>query len=77
MKEGGGENGIGDLERVVKMGEFARAKEMYFGGDLEKSIPLTGQVAGRIDAVKPVAQVIAETVAEFEATVKTMGQRWG
>ena len=59
------------------MGEFARAKEMYFGGDLEKSIPLTGQVAGRIDAVKPVAQVIAETVAEFEATVKTMGQRWG
>ena len=59
------------------MAEFAHAKEMYFGGDLEKSIPLTGQVAGRIDAVKPVAQVIAETVAEFEATVKTMGQRWG
>ena len=59
------------------MAEFAHAKEMYFGGDLEKSIALTGQVAGRIDAVKPVAQVIAETVAEFEATVKTMGQRWG
>ena len=59
------------------MGEFARAKEMYFGGDLESSIPLTGQVAGRIDAVKPVAQVIAETVAEFEETVKTMGRRWG
>lgn len=59
------------------MAEFARAKEMYFGGDLEKSIPLTGQVAGRIDAVKPVAQVIAETVAEFEDTVKAMGRRWG
>lgn len=59
------------------MGEFTHAKEMYFGGDLEKSIPLTGQVAGRIDAVKPVAQVIAETVAEFEATVAEMGKRWG
>ena len=59
------------------MGELARAKAMYFGGDLESSLPLTGQVAGRIDAVKPVAQVIAETVAEFEETVKTMGRRWG
>ena len=59
------------------MGEFARAKEMYFGGDLESSIPLTGQVAGRIDAVKPVAQVIAETVAEFEETVAEMGRRYG
>lgn len=56
-------------------GEFARAKEMYFGGDLESSIPLTGQVAGRIDAVKPVAQVIAETVAEFEETVAEMSRR--
>ncbi len=59
------------------MGEFARAKEMYFGGDLESSIPLTGQVAGRIDSVKPVAQVIAETVAEFEETVAEMGRRYG
>jgi enoyl-[acyl-carrier protein] reductase II len=58
------------------MGEFARAKEMYFGGDLESSIPLTGQVAGRIDSVKPVAQVIAETVAEFEETVAEMGRRY-
>jgi Dioxygenases related to 2-nitropropane dioxygenase len=58
------------------MGEFSKAKEMYFGGDLEKSIPLTGQVAGRIEAVKPVAQIIAETVAEFEATVAEMGRRW-
>ena len=59
------------------MGEFARAKEMYFGGDLEASIPLTGQVAGRIDKVKPVAEVIAETVAEFEAVMSEMGRRFG
>ena len=49
------------------MGEFGHAKDLYFGGDMEASIALSGQVAGRIDAVKPVAQVIAETVAnEFE-----------
>src|SRR5271165_3999139 len=51
------------------MGEFGRAKDLYFGGDMESSIALTGQVAGRIDTVKPVAQIIAEAVAEFEATI--------
>jgi enoyl-[acyl-carrier protein] reductase II len=34
-------------------------------------------VAGRIDSVKPVADVIAETVAEFEATMTELGRRFG
>jgi enoyl-[acyl-carrier protein] reductase II len=59
------------------MGEFGRALDLYFGGDMEASIALSGQVAGRIDSVKPVAQIIAETVAEFEATVAEMGARYG
>ena len=59
------------------MGEFRNALALYFGGDMEASIALSGQVAGRIDSVKPVAQVIAETVAEFEATAGEMGRRFG
>src|SRR5579863_7212566 len=59
------------------MGEFGHAKDLYFGGDMEASIALSGQVAGRIDAIKPVAQVIAETVAEFEAVTAEMGRRYG
>jgi enoyl-[acyl-carrier protein] reductase II len=59
------------------MGEFRNALALYFGGDMEASIALSGQVAGRIDEIKPVAQVIAETVAEFEATVKEMSRRFG
>ena len=59
------------------MGEFGNALDLYFGGDMEASIALSGQVAGRIDSVKPVAQIIAETVAEFEATVAEMGARYG
>ena len=59
------------------MGEFRNSRALYFGGDMEASIALTGQVAGRIDAVKPVAQVIAETVAEFEATMHDLGERYG
>src|ERR1700744_6331105 len=59
------------------MGEFGHALDLYFGGDMEASIALSGRVAGRIDEVKPVAQIIAETVAEFEATVAAMGARDG
>ncbi|MCE2462285.1 MAG: hypothetical protein J4F38_16120, partial [Pseudomonadales bacterium] len=39
--------------------------ELYFGGDMEASIALCGQVCGRIDAVRPVAEIIAEVRAEF------------
>jgi len=47
------------------MAEFGRAIDLYFGGDMEAAIALTGQVAGRIDAVRPVAEIIAEVSADF------------
>ena len=47
------------------MSEFGRAKDLYFGGDTNAAIALSGQVAGRIDAVRPVADVIRETAEEF------------
>jgi enoyl-[acyl-carrier protein] reductase II len=58
------------------MGEFGRALDLYYGGDMEASIALTGQVAGRIDAIKPVAQILAETMAEFELTVSSLAKRY-
>jgi len=58
------------------MSEFGHAKELYFGGDMEASIALSGQVAGRIDTVKPVAQVIGETIAEFHATIAGMAKKY-
>jgi enoyl-[acyl-carrier protein] reductase II len=59
------------------MGEFARALDLYFGGDMEASIALCGQVAGRIDEIKPAAQILEETVAEFEATVERLDRLSG
>lgn len=47
------------------MTEFGTAMELYFGGDMEASIALSGQVCGRIDAVRPVAEIIAEVRDEF------------
>lgn len=39
---------------------------LYFGGDLEASFAFGGQVAGRIDTVAPVAEIIGSTVADCE-----------
>ena len=46
-------------------GEFGTARDLYFGGDMEAAIPLTGQVCGRIDEVRPVADIVADIVDEF------------
>jgi enoyl-[acyl-carrier protein] reductase II len=62
-----------EREDHVGMDEFGRVAELYFGGDLEASIALTGQVAGRIDSVKPVADVIYETVAEARSILTSLG----
>ena len=47
---------------------------VYFEGDLEAGLALTGQVAGRIGSVKPVGQVIDETVREFRACVEGLAK---
>jgi enoyl-[acyl-carrier protein] reductase II len=49
----------------VQLSEMARALDLYFGGDMEASLALTGQVAGRIDSVRPVRDIIEETISEF------------
>jgi enoyl-[acyl-carrier protein] reductase II len=50
-------------------GEFGNFRALYFGGDMEAAIALSGQVAGRIDEIRPVADIIASTVSEFVATI--------
>ncbi|ODT85914.1 nitronate monooxygenase [Phenylobacterium sp. SCN 70-31] len=59
------------------MGELANALDLYFGGDMEAAIALSGQVAGRIESVKPVAEILAETIAEFEAVTAELGAKYG
>jgi len=61
-----------ELEKATDrnvMGDFGNAQDLYFGGDMNSSIALTGQVAGRIDSVRPVKAVIEEVRDEFFATV--------
>jgi enoyl-[acyl-carrier protein] reductase II len=59
------------------MGEFGNALSLYFGGDMEASIALSGQVAGRIDEIKPVERIIRETIAEFREVIAKLGRQYG
>lgn len=54
-------------------GEFAGTQKVYFDGDLEAGIALTGQVAGRIKEVRPIAEILESTMDEFRATAARMG----
>jgi enoyl-[acyl-carrier protein] reductase II len=60
----------------VPMSEFGRILDLYFGGDMEAAIGLGGQVAGRIDRVEPVAEILDRTVREFHATVANLADRF-
>ena len=55
-------------------GEMARAKDLYFGGDMEAAIALTGQVAGRIDSVRPVKDILDGIMAEYRQAVAALPQ---
>jgi enoyl-[acyl-carrier protein] reductase II len=56
--------------------EFAGVLQLYFGGDMEAAVPLTGQVCGRIESVESVADIINGTVTGFRAAVSEMAGRY-
>ena len=67
------------LEATIEdniMPEFGEAKALYFGGDMEAAIPLSGQVAGRIESIEPVAKIISETRDEFLDIIGQLGQQY-
>lgn len=58
------------------MPEFGVAKDLYYGGDMEAAIPLSGQVSGRIDSIKPVKDILHETRDEFFATLSALSKQY-
>jgi len=61
-----------EKEENVSLSEMSRVHDLYFGGDMESSIALTGQVMGRIEAVRPVADIIADTVRVYRETIERL-----
>jgi enoyl-[acyl-carrier protein] reductase II len=62
-------------EDHVGMDHFERALDLYFGGDMESAIALTGQVAGRIESIEPVRAILHSTMHEFFDTVHALSAR--
>ena len=56
------------------MAEMRGVLDLYFGGDMEAAIALSGQVAGRIDEVKPAKQIIDQVIAEFHDVMAAMAK---
>ena len=58
------------------MSAFGAVADVYFGGDLEAGIALTGQVAGRITESRPVAEIIDDCVGECEAVLAGLARQY-
>jgi len=69
-------------EKLLPLGSFnamehlAGIKELYFGGDMEAAIPLSGQVVGRIDAVKSAADIVQETMSGFYEAMDGLASKY-
>jgi enoyl-[acyl-carrier protein] reductase II len=49
---------------------------LYFEGDLDAAFAFGGQVAGRIDAVRPIKEIIDQTIEEFHDTVRALAAEY-
>jgi enoyl-[acyl-carrier protein] reductase II len=55
---------------------FGDAMALYFGGDMDAAIALGGQVAGRIDEIRPVADIIRTCAEECLAVLGDLADRY-
>jgi len=64
-----------DIDEIGKMDMTAlmNIQDLYFGGDMEAAPALSGQSTGLIKEIKPVKQIIDETINEFNETCKKLG----
>ena len=64
---------LAELDENV-FGDFGDPQSLYFGGDMNAAIALSGQVAGRISEIRPIREVINDTIHEFSDTVKRLSR---
>ncbi|MBP6683106.1 MAG: nitronate monooxygenase [Halioglobus sp.] len=64
------------LGKFNVMENMAGIPQLYFGGDMEAAIPLSGEVCGRIDAVISARQIIDETMAGFHDVIRGLARQY-
>ncbi|MEY4130127.1 MAG: enoyl-[acyl-carrier-protein] reductase [Actinomycetota bacterium] len=58
------------------MEKMARHQELYFGGDMDAALALGGAVAGRIEKVEPVAEVIQRCAEECLEILASLAKQY-
>jgi enoyl-[acyl-carrier protein] reductase II len=58
------------------MEHMARHQELYFGGDMDAALALGGAVAGRIDSVEPVADVLINCANECLRVLSQLSENY-
>ena len=67
---------LAPLGKFNVMEHMAELMNLYFGGDMEAAIPLSGQVAGRIDSVKSAQDIVRETMLEFHQVMQGLAEQY-
>ena len=62
-----------DNKGEMDMTALMNIQDLYFGGNMEAAPALSGQSSGLITEIKPVNQIINETIDEFNQTCKQLG----
>ena len=67
-----------DLERqeAVSLGELGGVLDLYFGGNLDAAFAFGGQVAGRIEGVRPVADILNDTISELHEVLAGLAETY-
>ncbi len=64
------------LGKFNVMEQMADIQQLYFGGDMEAAIPLSGEVVGRIDSIKTAQEIVQETMAGFRRVMSELAARY-
>lgn len=69
-----------ELELLGKFQPFEHMQnilDLYFGGDMEAAIPLSGQVVGRINEMRSAKEILESTVAGFHDCLAGLTKSYG
>ena len=67
---------LAPLGKFNVMEHMANLQELYFGGNMEAAIPLSGQVAGRIDDIKSAQEVVEDTMVDFHQIMRDLAGQY-
>lgn len=58
------------------MDDMVMFRSLYFEGDMEAALPLGGAVSGRIESIRPVAEVLEECAADCLRIIGDLAERY-